>query len=113
MNKVAKPLKKLLQLHMGRAWEAELRAALGALADRFDQWRSGVLTTEDLDSAVHEYHNGIAREIWKRYTGDDPALPLARAVALGLIARESLPPEVLERIAPWLETLTRDTGEDD
>ncbi|WP_295448827.1 hypothetical protein [uncultured Thiodictyon sp.] len=113
MNKLPKSLKKLLQLHMGRAWEAEMRAALGALADRFDQWRSGSLITADLDSAVHEYHNGIARDIWKRYNGDDPALPLARAVVLGIIARESLPPEVLEHIAPWLETLARDTGEDD
>lgn len=113
MNKLPKPLKKLIELHMGRAWEAELRDALGALADRFDQWRAATLTTEDLDSAVHEYHNGIARDIWKRYTGGDPALPLARAVVLGIIARESLPPEVLEHIAPLLELFARDTGEDD
>ena len=32
MNKLPKSLKKLLQLHMGRAWEAEMRAALGALS---------------------------------------------------------------------------------
>ncbi len=50
MNKVPKKLKKLLAEHAGRAWEAELRSALAALAERFDQRRAGTLTCDEVDA---------------------------------------------------------------
>ena len=100
MDKVSKKLGKLLREHRDRAWEAENRIALGALADKFDEWREGKLATDELDHAVHEYHDGIGREIWKRYALGDPGLALARAVLVGIIDRDSLPPEVLEHVSP-------------
>jgi len=113
MNKVPKKLKKLLAEQAGRAWEAEMRTALTALAERFDQWRAGTLSCDELDQAVHAYHNGIARDIWKRYAGDDPALALARAVALGILGRESLPPEVLAHIAGLVDCFSRNADDDE
>jgi hypothetical protein len=43
----------------------------------------------------------VARSIWQRYSGSDlsPELTLARTVALGIIARESLSPALLGHIA--------------
>lgn len=61
------------------------------------------MSTADLDAAVHEYHNGIAREIWKRFSTTDPTMPLSHAVATGVVAKESLPPEVVEHIASMVE----------
>ena len=90
-----------------------MRTALAALAERFDQWRAGTLSCDELDQAVHAYHNGVAREIWKRYDGDDPALPLARAVALGILGRESLPPEVLAHIAGLVDCFSRNADDDE
>lgn len=91
-------LKKLLSQHAGRAWDAEMQAALGGLADKFDQWREGAMTCENLHRAVHEYHDGIAREIWKRYRTNKPEIPLAYAVATGFVSRESLPEEFVDHI---------------
>jgi hypothetical protein len=106
MDKVSKKLGKLLREHRDRAWEAENRSALGALADKFDEWREGKRATDELDHAVHEYHDGIGREIWKRYPLGDPGLALARAVQVGIIDRNSLPPEVLEHVSPLVQLLT-------
>jgi len=55
-------MKKELRDHVDRAWEAEMRAALGALAPSFDDWRSGKMSSADLNDAIHQYHNGPARE---------------------------------------------------
>ena len=113
MNKIPKKLKRLLAEQADRAWEAEMRSALAALAERFDQWRAGALSCDELDQAVHAYHNGIARDIWKRYAGNDPVLPVARAVALGILGRESVPPEVLAQIAGLVDLFSRGADDDD
>ena len=103
MRDISKALKKELRQHADRAWEAEMKAALGDLATKFDEWRAGSLSSGDLDAAIHTYHDGIAREIWRRFSGNDRKVPLAHAVAVGLIEAESLPAEVREHIASMVE----------
>ena len=103
MPETPRKLKSVLREQAGRAWEAEMRAALGALAAKFDEWRGGALSTADLDAAVHAYHNGTAREIWKRFSTNDPKMPLAHAVAAGVLPKASLPAEVVEHIASMVE----------
>lgn len=103
MQGTSKRLKKALREHAGRAWEAEMAAALAALAAKFDAWKVGTMSTADLDVAIHEHHNGIARDIWKRFSIGDVKVPLAQAVASGVVSKESLPPEVVAHIAPLLE----------
>ena len=80
-----------------------MKAALGALGEKFDQWRAGTMSSEQLHQAVHEYHNGIGREIWKRYATNKPEMPLAHAVAAGFVSRESLPEEILAHIESRVE----------
>jgi hypothetical protein len=80
-----------------------MAAALKALGEQFDRWRAGDLSTDALDRAVHEYHYGTARRIWKRYSGNDPAVAVAAAVVHGVLEPGSLPAEVQEQIQPWLE----------
>ena len=103
MREPSKALKKELRHHAERAWEAEMKAALGALAAKFDQWRSGGISSGDLDAAIHAYHDGAAREIWRLFSTSDRKMPLAHAVAAGLIEEESLPAEVREHIASMVE----------
>jgi hypothetical protein len=80
-----------------------MRDALATLAEKFDQWRAGAMSCDELHNAVHEYHDGIGREIWKRYATNRPEMPLAHAVAAGFVERDSLPPEVLDRINSTIE----------
>ena len=103
MPETSKKMKALLRQHAGRAWEAEMKAALGGLAAKFEEWRAGSMSSADLHAAIHEYHDGIGREIWKRFATNNPTMPLAHAVAIGLVTMESLPAEVQEHIAPLVE----------
>lgn len=80
-----------------------MNVALEALAVQFDRWREGRISCADLHDAIHEYHDGIGREIWKRFSTRQPEVPLAHAVAAGLIARESLPAELLELVEPLVQ----------
>ena len=104
-------LKALLRQHAAVAWEAEMRAALGSLAAKFDEWKAGRMSSDDLHAAIHEYHNGPGREIWKRFATSNPKVPLAHAVAAGLVPEESLPIEVRGEIAGMVE-LFRDRDQE-
>jgi hypothetical protein len=103
MTETSKRMKALLRQHAGRAWEAEMKAALGTLAARFRDWEAGRLSSSDLHTAIHEYHDGVGREIWKRFATNNPKVPLAHAVAAGVVAKESLPAEVQEHISGMVE----------
>jgi len=105
MHGPSKKLKAALRECTRLAWEAEMRGALLPLALMFDEWKSEKLSTSDLNQAIHEYHNGAAREIWRRFATDDPTMPLAYAVASGVLPKDSLPAEVLEHIASKVEHL--------
>jgi hypothetical protein len=108
MTVTEKKLKALVREHADRAWEAEMRAAMGSLAVKFDEWKAGRMSTADLNAAIHKYHDGASREIWKRYSTNDPSTPLAHAVASGVIEADSLPPEILEHIASKVEFFRRE-----
>lgn len=114
-NRPSKALRKQLMEQVGRARKVELTAALGELAGQFDRWRAGELDVDDLDQAVHRYHNGTARLIWRRYedADRDPELLVARAVVRGLIARESLSPEILAQIAPILDFIVSQMADEE
>ena len=103
MAEPSKKMKKLLRQHAGRAWEAETAAALRALSLKFDEWKNGRLSSADLHDAIHQYHDGVGREIWNRFATNKAELPIAHAVSEGFVTKESLPPEVLEHIGPLLE----------
>lgn len=103
MPETSKKMRALLRQQASRAWEAEMKAALQALAAKFDMWKAGTMSSADLDAAIHGYHAGIAREIWRRFSTNDAKMPLSHAVAVGLVTKESLPAEVLEHIAPMVE----------
>ena len=103
MPEISKKLKKMLRQHASRAWEAEMQAALQALEAKFSQWKKGTISSAELNDAIHEYHDGISRDIWRRFSTNKPRMPLAYAVASGLITEKSLPAEVLEHIESTVE----------
>ena len=103
MHETSKKMKALLRQHADRAWEAEMKAALEALSAKFGEWEAGRILSADLHAAIHEYHDGIGREIWKRFATNNPEVSLAHAVAAGFVTKESLPGEVQDHIASMVE----------
>jgi hypothetical protein len=87
---------------VGLAYEVELGRELGKLAEHFDEWREGKIDAFDLTELVHKYHQGPARELWKRYA-DRPMVEMqvASAIARGILRREDVPEETW----PYVEEL--------
>jgi hypothetical protein len=93
-----KRIRRLAREYAGRAHELELRQALAPLADAFRGWERGELDSFGISNLIHRFHQGPAREIYLQYA-IEPEPAVARAIVTGLIARESVPAELLEHLA--------------
>ena len=89
------------------AWEIELRESLEALFEDFGRWADDEYSSFDLSDRIHEFHDGISRELDKRYTGLPPLVVVARAIAVGVIDETTLSPALQEKLADEIETLRR------
>jgi hypothetical protein len=98
MHDLPKHVKRSVRELAGRANEAELHAELAKLAEHFDAWRRGEVDSFDLGQHIHEFHDGAAREIWKKYSGNDPRIPVAYAIHTGVLSRDDVPPETLDAL---------------
>ena len=50
------------------AWEAELTRELEELFETFCKWADKGVGAFDLSEQIHAFHNGVSRELYKRYT---------------------------------------------
>ena len=85
------------------AHEEELRRALLPLAAAFEAWKAGKVSGGDLVEAIHNFHQGPARELFVKYDRRLLNSSVAQAIATGIIKRDSVPPEVLEHLAGVIE----------
>jgi hypothetical protein len=89
---VHKQMRELANL----AYERELRLELEKLAEQFQSWKENKIDAFDLEHHIHEFHNGVAREIYSRYNDLAPEMILPYALIEGLICDEECPTEILE-----------------
>lgn len=66
-NQYSKRIRKQLRELASLAYERELGEELSALAEHFDDWRSGNLSGRELSDLIHTFHQGPSRKIWSRY----------------------------------------------
>jgi hypothetical protein len=64
----SKKVKRVIREYASQLYEADLHKALEALAAKFDEWKNGAIDSFDLEEAIHRFHNGAARELYKQYT---------------------------------------------
>ena len=100
---IPKHIKSQLRELANQAYEHELADELANLASRFDEWRAGKITVWDLTELVHKYHNGPARELYKRYHNLPHSTPIAHAVARGILTMRTIP----DSIWPYVEKETQ------
>jgi hypothetical protein len=86
-----------------QAYEEELRRALTPLAEAFERWRARTASSFEISDLIHEFHQGPSRRIWGTYNALKPDALVARAVALGLLAGETLPAELAASLAQHIE----------
>ncbi|MBI5791121.1 MAG: hypothetical protein HZA63_06590 [Rhodocyclales bacterium] len=89
------------------AWESELHDALDELFDDFCRWAEDGYSSFELTERIHQFHDEISRELYKRYTGLPPAVAVARAIAIGAIDEAALSPSLQEKLADEIEAQQR------
>lgn len=84
-SKITKSERELLRQLAQEAWEAEIDSELEQLFENFSRWADDGMSALELSDKIHEFHNDASRELYARYTGLDPAVTVARAIALGIL----------------------------
>jgi len=98
MNHTAsKKVKHAIREYAGQLYEADLHKELETLSAKFDEWRNGTLDSFDLQEAIHQFHNGAARELFKHYNSELDFV-VAQAIVDGRINQAEVPVEVLEHL---------------
>lgn len=108
MNELSKSARKAIRDAASIAYERELAQALRDLADVFNEWKAGTLNAFDVSDAIHEFHQGTARELFKQYEAGSTAVPdfgVAGAVIDGFIKLEEIAPAGREHIAKIVEAM--------
>ena len=85
MRNLTKKQKKLLHALAEKAYEIDLGRCIDKLFEKYQKWKEGQITVWDLNEKIHEYHNEIARDLYKSYTIDDPIFPVAFGIKSGAI----------------------------
>ncbi len=98
-----KAIRRELRELAGQAYEEELRRALAPLAEAFERWKARAASSPEISDLTHEFHPGPSRQIWSMYQSLKPDALVARAVALGFLAKEGMPPEIAASLAGQIE----------
>ena len=94
-----KRIKRELRELAGQAHENELGRELEKLAQHFDEWREEKIDAASLTELIHQYHNGPARELWKKYNSGFVEVLVAQAIVSGILQKE----QVTEEAWPYVE----------
>ena len=80
------------------AYERELGAALAALETHFREWHAGSCDVHQLSDTIHQFHNGIARDLFVTYTRLEPRVAVAQAVARKVLRDDEVPATLWEAL---------------
>ncbi|MFZ2357682.1 MAG: hypothetical protein WAW67_07695 [Candidatus Omnitrophota bacterium] len=97
-NRFTKLERKELRRLAGLAYERELAKALEAIEEKFRQWKKNRITAFELSDHIHEFHNGISRDLWSFYTTGHVELSVKHAIAEGIILETEISSGILEKL---------------
>lgn len=103
MPETTKRVKRLVREHASIAQERELSLALRDLDVQFERWRNGEISAAELNDAIHRFHDGASREVWRKYSTNRPEAALGFAVATGILRNEDLPAELLQHLTGFID----------
>ncbi len=109
MSEYPTHIKKLIRHYVTLAYEEELRWALESLAAKFDEWRAGRLSSDELSQAIHEFHQGPSRDLFTKY--NEPYFPhdlaVAHAIATGVLDQAQMEQDLLDHLDPIIQSYRR------
>ena len=108
MKEYPKKIRWQLRELANLACEKELGVELEALAAKFEDWKAGRISADDLCDLIHKFHQGPARKIYERYSVPSQAgVVVPAAVAAGVLTREDVPDETWGWIEETVEIFRR------
>jgi hypothetical protein len=103
MKKSVERIQQLLRQQASVAHEAELRQALVRLAAAFRDWEHGALDNTTLAQRVEKFLDHARHDLRPRYHTDQLSMPVAHAIATGVVDRSTVPSELLDHLAGAIE----------
>lgn len=85
MRKLTKKQKKHLIALGGKAYEIDLGRSIDKLFDKYQLYKNQKISVWDMNQWIHEFHDEIARDLYKSYTAKDPIYRVAIGIATGAI----------------------------
>jgi len=89
------------------AHDHELQEALTDLYEEFCSWGGDGISAFDLNDKIHEFHNGISRELYKTYVLSDPELAVSIGIFRKIINLDDLDKDLREKLEPMVEGFER------
>jgi len=87
----------------GLAYERELAKAAGDLQGQFESWRRGEIDVFKLNERIHQFHDGISRDLYKKYVLGEATWNLAAAIRNDVVKESEVNPLILENLRSLIE----------
>jgi len=111
MNEFTRRERSQLRKLSMKAYERELAQELSQLEAQFAEWREDKIDSFQLGNIIHEFHNGVSRDLYKQYMNVSPHLMVAYALVEGILSEEEIQPEILKKLGQAIELYSLDRGE--
>jgi len=98
MSELTKKQKKHLRALAMKAYEIDLGRCIDTLFDKYQKWKQQQISVWEVNDQIHEYHDDIARSLYKTYTMKDPIYPVAFGVKSGAIDISEVDPSCLDEV---------------
>ncbi len=85
MKNLTKKQKKHLRALAEKAYEIDLGRSIDKLFETYQEWKKLKIDVWDMNQCIHEFHNEIARDLYKSYTINHPIFPVAFGIKTGAI----------------------------
>lgn len=89
------------------AFSRQQHAHLQELSDKFDSWRSGLISDDELASFLWDLLSGPSKQLRDRHAYLDPGILVAGAVADGVLQESDLPEDMRETILGKAQALVQ------
>jgi hypothetical protein len=108
VTNLTKKQKKHLRELAETAYERDLARSLESVASKFDAWKKNEISVWDLNQDIHEFHNKIARDLYKSYTMVDTELSVAFGIVQGVITLEEVDVPCRDRILSLSKAISQE-----
>lgn len=102
-RKIDKRMKELAQL----AYERDISRCIDVLHAQMNEWKDGKMTVWDIEQSIHEFHNKIARSLYRSYAMTDTYLAVAFGVAQEVLSLDDIPDSEKAKIQDVAERIDR------